>query len=183
MSCLRLPPLLTQEHTNRDPDLTVLWSTKEWAAWPRGVSKAAARLLCDPLVFFTAFVPIFVLGFNTAWPHRVGRHSLRSRLMYIAARLMAAPCLLAALVFITGTTRTHLLVSHLPVVPVQRARRRYVTGESRHRKSCQPVVSATDCIRLGFTLKLCDCAYVRTWPDWTSQNRHRTVSCVLPISG
>ena len=50
-----------QEEVHRDPDLTVLWTTKEWAAWPRGISKAAARVLCEPLVFFTAFAPVWIL--------------------------------------------------------------------------------------------------------------------------
>jgi len=39
----------------------VLWTTKDWEAWPRGLSKAAARVLCDPLFFFTAFAPVWIL--------------------------------------------------------------------------------------------------------------------------
>ena len=106
-----MPHAHAQEHTNRDPDLTVLWTTREWAAWPRGLSKAAARVMCDPLVFFTAFVPVLVLGFNVAWPHRVTHQSLTSRVMYILRRLVLVPSAVAAIFFITGTTRTHLLVS------------------------------------------------------------------------
>lgn len=100
-----------QEEVNRDPDITVLWTTHEWAAWPRGLSKAAARVLCDPLFFFTAFAPVWVLVFNVAYPHRVTHQSFESRVMYILRRLVWVPSLYTALVLVTGTSSMHFVVS------------------------------------------------------------------------
>lgn len=39
----------------------MLFTTREWAAWPAGISKAAARVLCEPLFFFTVFAPVWIM--------------------------------------------------------------------------------------------------------------------------
>jgi hypothetical protein len=106
---LSLLPL--QEEVDRDPDLTVLWTTKDWEAWPRGISKAAARVLCDPLFFFTVFAPWWIMAFNVAWPHKVAHQTIRQRVMYVAAKLVFIPCLYTAVIRFIGMTTTHLLVS------------------------------------------------------------------------
>jgi hypothetical protein len=64
----------------------LLWTTDEWAAWPRSISKAAARVLRDPLLFIAIGGPAYVLLFNTAWPHRVHGTTLKARLVYVAGR-------------------------------------------------------------------------------------------------
>lgn len=89
----------------------MLWTTKEWEAWPRGISKAAARVLCDPLFFFICFPVVFELVFNVAWPHKVAHHSIKQRLAYIAARLVFITCLYAVVFVPTGITWTHFFVS------------------------------------------------------------------------
>jgi hypothetical protein len=106
--------LLAQDEVPRDPDLIILWTTKEWEAWPRGLSKAAARVMCDPLILFTVMAPIFILVFNVSWPQRVAHHSPKARLVYIAGKLLALPCLYAVMFGIFQTTLTHLWVSGLP---------------------------------------------------------------------
>jgi hypothetical protein len=108
---LLLVLLWSQEEVPRDPDLIILWTTKEWAAWPRGFSKAAARVMCDPLILFTVMAPIWILVFNVSWPHKVAHHSPKARLVYIAGKVMALPCLYAALVWIFQVTMTQLWVS------------------------------------------------------------------------
>jgi hypothetical protein len=47
-----------QEEAERDPDMIVLWTAKEWANWPRGLSKAAARVLMDPIVMYSVMGPV-----------------------------------------------------------------------------------------------------------------------------
>jgi len=98
-----------EEEVDRDPDLTVLWTTKDWEAWPRGISKAAARVLCDPLFFFTVFAPWWIMAFNVAWPHKVAHQTIRQRVLYVAAKLVFIPCLYTAVIWFIGTTTTHLL--------------------------------------------------------------------------
>jgi hypothetical protein len=90
----------------------VLWSTKEWAAWPQGLSKAAARMMCDPLVFYTVLPPFVMLGMNGAWPHRVSHQSHRDRIRYILCRLVMVPLAIAG-ICILGSNRTRVLVSLL----------------------------------------------------------------------
>ena len=89
----------------------MLWTTEDWAAWPRGLSKAAARVMCDPLVMFTVFAPVWIIAFNVAWPQRVAHHTAKQRVAYVLAKLVVIPCLYAAMMWVTGSTRTHLLVS------------------------------------------------------------------------
>jgi uncharacterized membrane protein YjdF len=90
----------------------VLWTTQQWAAWPRGISKTAASIFRDPLVFYTVFPPIFVLFFNAAWPQRATHQSRTTRALYILWRV----------VFVTGglaaysTVRTNW--THFAVSPV-----------------------------------------------------------------
>jgi hypothetical protein len=60
------PNYCLQEESHRDPDLIVLWTTQEWADWPRGLSKTAARVMIDPLFLFTVMAPIWILAFNVA---------------------------------------------------------------------------------------------------------------------
>lgn len=99
-----------QEETHRDPDLVVLWTTKDWDVWPRGLSKAAARVMCDPLVLYTIMAPVWILAFNVSWPHRVAQQSPRTRAMYVMKKLLALPCLYAAMIWILNASVTFLWV-------------------------------------------------------------------------
>lgn len=108
-------PLL-QEENHRDSEFTTLWTTREWAAWPRGLSKAAARVMCDPLVFFTVLPPVWILACNVSWPHRVSHQSLRTRIMYVMARVIFIPSLYAGVVYLLGAaTYANMVVSLLTV--------------------------------------------------------------------
>jgi len=99
-----------EEAVPRDPEIMVLWTTKEWAAWPWGLSKAAARMLCDPLVFYTLFPLFFIMGLNVAWPHRVTHHSSKARVLYIMCRLVAVPAILFGLFYAMGSSKAHIVV-------------------------------------------------------------------------
>lgn len=67
-----------QEEAERDPDMIVLWTAKEWASWPRGLSKAAARVMMDPIVMYSVMGPVMVLLGNFSCkqaPHRATTHT------------------------------------------------------------------------------------------------------------
>jgi len=97
-----------EEESTRDPDLIVLWTTKDWAAWPRGISKAAARVMCDPLILFTLMAPVWIMVFNVSWPHRVAHQSPKARLAHICGKTVFLPCLYAAFITICGIPRAQI---------------------------------------------------------------------------
>lgn len=99
-----------QEKVDKDPDLLVIFSTKQWAAKPRGISKLAARIFRDPLVYYTLFAPIFVLHFNAAWPQRVSHQSRSARVLYLLWRTAFVPAALC-LGFMLSAGRAHFSVS------------------------------------------------------------------------
>jgi len=101
---------------DQDPDLTNLLTTKEWAAWPWGISKAATRLLCDPLIHFTVIAPIFVLCFNVAWPHRVTHHSPMQRLVYVLAKTASVPFVYMMFLLPIQPPRVFVVVSEAQAV-------------------------------------------------------------------
>jgi hypothetical protein len=90
---------------------TILWTTTEWAAWPAGLSKAAARVLFDPLVFFTLFAPIYEVCLNQAWPHLIRKTSTGDRCWYALRRTVLAVGYLVALYYFTGTPLAVAMVS------------------------------------------------------------------------
>lgn len=51
-----------------------------------------------------------------AWPNRVTHQSRKMRALYILGKLAFLPCLYAAFFYTLGTTRTHLIVSHISVL-------------------------------------------------------------------
>jgi hypothetical protein len=100
-----------QEEAHRDPDLIILWTTKDWAAWPRGLSKAAARVMIDPLVLFTVMAPVWVMICNVAWPHRVGHHTPKQRVLYLLGKIAFLPCLYAAFMVVFALPVRQIWVS------------------------------------------------------------------------
>jgi hypothetical protein len=88
----------------------VLWTTTEWEAWPRGLSKAAARVMTDPLVLYTVMAPVWILAFNVSWPHRVSQQSPRTRALYVLKKLLVLPFLYAILIWILNPSATFLWV-------------------------------------------------------------------------
>jgi hypothetical protein len=101
-----------QEEAHRDTDLIPSWTTRDWADWPRGLSKAAARVMCDPLVLYTVMAPIWILVFNTSWPHRHPHQPIKARLPHIAFKLTVyLPAAYAVDFLSVGSPVLHILVS------------------------------------------------------------------------
>jgi hypothetical protein len=86
-----------------DPQHTVLWTTNEWEAWPAGLSKTAARVVFDPLFFFTVFAPFYEVCLNQAWPHMIRNTAVNERCWYVLRRTALAASYIAAFYYFTGT--------------------------------------------------------------------------------
>jgi len=95
-----------EEETQRDPDLIVLWTTKEWADWPRGLSKAAARVMVDPLVLYIIIGPFTVLLGNFSWPQKVTHMSGRARVLYTLCKLLVLACVYPVMFWLFNMSRT-----------------------------------------------------------------------------
>jgi hypothetical protein len=94
-----------------DPQHTVLWTTSEWEAWPAGLSKAAARVVFDPLFFFTIFAPFYEVCLNQAWPHMIRNTAVRARYMYALRRTVLVVAQLTAFYYFTATPLVIAMVS------------------------------------------------------------------------
>ncbi|GBF95283.1 hypothetical protein Rsub_08314 [Raphidocelis subcapitata] len=94
----------------KDAQSTVIWNAKEWAAWPRGIAKAAARMLWDPLFLYTVGGPIFLLLCNTCWmPLRRDKSGVY-KVLYPLARVAAIPALFAAISYVASSTKLQIVM-------------------------------------------------------------------------